>query len=254
MKLDWSPLQTELEIWADTGLTLPLWWRDDDAVEATPELERLTALSEKTGLPVHLAIIPSEAKPDLAAFIRQHETLIPVVHGWAHMNHAPAAEKKAEFRLHRPLAEILDDIKRSVGALSYLLGGHFAPMFVPPWNRIDPEVVAELPALGFSSLSTFTPRKTAFAAAGLEQVNTHLDPIDWHGSRSLVSPSTLIEQIARQLRDRRFGQADNTEPYGLLTHHLVHDDDIWNFSEQLIEQLMSGPARVWTAPLKGTLS
>lgn len=254
MKPDWFPLQNELKAWSDAELTLPLWWRDDDAIETTPQLERLTALSEKLGLPVHLAIIPSFAKPDLAGLTQQHKALIPVVHGWAHENHAPETEKKAEFRLHRPIQDVVSDIRQSVDTLADLLGDRFAPMFVPPWNRIAPEVVAELPALGFSSLSTFTPRKAKHAATGLEQVNTHLDPIDWHGSRGLVTPQTLIEQVVRQLRERRLGHADNSEPYGLLTHHLVHDEDIWTFSEMLIQHLMSGPVQVWTAPLKGTRS
>ena len=33
--------------WRDEGRTLPIWWRDDDAIAPTPALERLLALAER---------------------------------------------------------------------------------------------------------------------------------------------------------------------------------------------------------------
>ena len=54
-------------------------------------------------------------------------------------------------------------------------------------------------------------------------------------------------QVARQLADRRTGLADNGEPYGLLTHHLVHDAAIWDFTEKLLDHLRAGPVRLWSA-------
>ena len=58
----------------------------------------------------------------------------------------------------------------------------------------------------------------------------------------------LIAQTAGLLRDRREGRSDNTEPFGILTHHLVHDQDIWAFTEALLRKLLSGPATAWAAP------
>ena len=110
MTTEWSALEEELDAWAAQALTLPLWWRDDDAISATPELERLTGLSEETGLPVHLAIIPAGAAATLARHISVHPQMIPVVHGWAHENHSPAGEKKAEFGSHRETETVRADI------------------------------------------------------------------------------------------------------------------------------------------------
>ena len=62
MTPDWTPLETELARWSAQGRTLPLWWRDDDAVAETPALRKLTELSERLGLPVHLAVIPAAAE------------------------------------------------------------------------------------------------------------------------------------------------------------------------------------------------
>ena len=78
------------------------------------------------------------------------------------------------------------------------------------------------------------------------QINTNLDPIDWNGSRSLAPAERLIAQVAEQLKDRRKGRADMREPYGILTHHLVHDAAIWDFTEALISRLLAGPAVPWT--------
>ncbi|NSY39928.1 polysaccharide deacetylase family protein [Leisingera sp. ANG59] len=245
MTPDWSGLDRELDNWQQAGLTLPLWWRDDDAMSQSSELERLAALSEDLDLPVHLAVIPQGATADLARFVSEHPTLIPVVHGWAHQNHAPAGEKKAEFGTHRPLEELLDDAERGLVALQKMFGGVLRPMFVPPWNRISPEMLTWLAGAGYTAVSTFTPRKAAKPASGLLRVNTHLDPIDWKGGRGLLPVDQLTAQVARQLRDRRMGDADNAEPYGILTHHLVHDDSIWTFISALVKRLLDGPAEAW---------
>ena len=247
MKLDWTPLDRELDRWRQAEMILPLWWRDDDAVAPSAALDDLTALAAEVGLPVHLAIIPAEATPALADVINTRPALIPVVHGWAHRNHAPEGAKKAEFGAHRPLPVMAKEARDGMLRLRALLGPALRPMFVPPWNRIAPEVLTALPGLGYSAISTFTPRKSTLAAPGLLQVNTHLDPIDWRGSRSLADPAALIAQLAAQLADRREGHTDNGEPYGVLTHHLVHDAAIWGFTRALLTRLRAGPVTPWTA-------
>ncbi len=245
MTPDWTELDAELALWQDMGLSLPIWWRDDDAVRPTPELSRLNALAETLGLPVHLAVIPAEATADLAAYCAQQPSLIPVVHGWAHRNAAPVGEKKAEFGAHRPASETRADAAAGLAQIRTLFGDAAKPMFVPPWNRIGDETVQGLAQLGYLALSTFKPRTMAEAAPGLAQINTHLDPIAWKTTRSLVPAQQLVDQVTRQITARRIGGADNDEPYGILTHHLVHDADIWDFTEALASRLLAGPARVW---------
>lgn len=243
---DWSALDQELEAWQQAGLQLPLWWRDDDATEVTPQLQQLTETAQRLGLPVHLAIIPRDAQPELAAHLQNTADLIPVVHGWAHKSHAPEGEKKAEFGAHRPVQDMLGEAEAGLERLKSFFGSGLRPMFVPPWNRIAPEILPWMAGLGYCALSTFTPRSRTKAAPGLVQINTHLDPIDWKGSRSLLPEAQLIAQVASQLKDRRQGRADTREPYGILTHHLVHDDRIWGFTETLIARLLAGPATAWT--------
>ena len=242
MRLDWSPLDAEL---ARLPAPLPVWWRDDDAVSDTPALDRLIALTDKTGWPLHLAVIPAHADASLVARLRQAPRVISVVHGWSHDSHAPASEKKAEFGAHRPVATMHAQARAGLDRLADL--PRLAPMFVPPWNRIAPDLLPLLPAQGFAMISTFTPRTDPMAAPGLTRVNTHLDPIDWRGSRSLVAPDRLIAQFAADLADRREGRADAAEPYGLLTHHLVHDAAIWRFTADLLTRLSRARIVHWDA-------
>ena len=244
---DWTPLDRELAEWTLAGMTLPLWWRDDDAVATGEALDRLTRMAEAHGISVHLAVIPKAATPGLAAHVFGSGHLIPVVHGWAHQNHAPVGDKKAEFGDHRLVSEMEQEVEDGLDKLEHLFGQRLARMFVPPWNRISPQMVAGLPGLGITSLSTFTPRPAPQAAPGLSQINTHLDPINWKDGRGLVDPERLIAGLVRQLEDRRYGRADNGEPYGILTHHLVHTDAVWGFTDALLSRLMAGPIRVWTA-------
>ena len=236
----WTPLRTELGRWRDAGLVLPLWWRDDDAVADTPALRRLAAITQGAGLPLHLAVIPAGAGADLAAFVGESPGVIPMVHGLAHRNHAPEGRKKAEFGADRPLPDRMQDAREGLDRLRALFGDRLAPVFVPPWNRIGDDLVPELAGLGYRALSTFG----AHHVAGLPQVNTHLDPIDWKGARGLIDPARLVAQMAADLARLR---AHPGGPYGILTHHLVHDAEIWSFCEDLAAELARGPIHAWNA-------
>lgn len=245
IEIDWAPLQAELQIWHERGLVLPLWWRDDDAIAPSEGLERLAEMSETVGVPVHLAVIPKLAQETLAERMCKLPSLIPVVHGFAHENHAPEGQKKAEFGASRAPEQAMDDFRQGHARLKMLFGERLQPMFVPPWNRIDPQLFDGLLDAGFTALSTFAPRTKPNAVAGLAQVNTHLDPIAWHAGRGLVAPQILISQLCELLQARREGRADNGEPLGILTHHLVHDEQVWEFTRQMLCELMRGPIQTF---------
>lgn len=240
----------ELERWRAEGLTLPIWWRDDDATMPTPALERLLALAEQFEAPLHLAVIPEPATAELAGRLRTVPAVFALAHGWRHTNHAPPDQKKAEFGLHRPMAVMIEEIAAGRRRLNDLFADHALPVFTPPWNRIAPDLVEGLSAIGFTAISTFTPRQAKFAANELMQVNTHLDPVAWKSGGGLLDPFLLDAQLARELEARRLRQADNAEPYGLLTHHLVQDDATWAFTAVVIETLLGNGVAQWTSPLK----
>ncbi|MCI4666342.1 MAG: polysaccharide deacetylase family protein [Neomegalonema sp.] len=232
-----APLRAELSAWRAERLQLDVWLRDDDAVAPTPALERLLAMCDRHQAPLALAVIPEGATEALAARLSAAPGVAALPHGWAHANHARPPAKKAEFGADRPVEPRQREIAAGWARIQSLFGAAACPIFTPPWNRIAPDTPQLLSALGLSGLSTFGPRAAAKPAPGVEQLNTHHDPIDWRGSRSVVDVDRLSRQMAEQLAARREGRADAAEPYGLLTHHLVHDEAIWRYCEDLLSFL-----------------
>lgn len=240
--VNWSPLRSELAIWSREGRALPFWWRDDDATCPTKSLDRLGALADSHATPVHLAVIPARASDALASVVST-TTFRAVAHGWAHENTAPEFEKKSEFGYPYPGA--VTDAQRGLERLNALFHTNVYAMFVPPWNRIAQPVIDGLHGAGFCYLSTFTPRARRFAAPNLIQINTHIDPVDWRGTGGLLEPAIQIENLVAHLEDRRQGRADAEEPLGLLTHHLVQDDQTWAFCEALLQELRAVPLKLF---------
>jgi len=243
MQIDWTPLRAELAACRRDGLAVPFWWRDDDAIAPTPELEQLEALVQETQLPVHLAIVPAQTTVELANYV-DGKHLIPVIHGWAHEDHSGPEEKKNEFLTDRP--DLVQDSARALDRMRNLFGPVLRYMFVPPWNRVQTPLLSKLSDQGYEVLSTYGPRDHIHAVPGLIQINTHIDPIWWKGTRDLVTPETLLNAAVGHLSARRRGTEDSREPFGLLTHHLVHTPAIWAFAERFVNEMLSGGATPWT--------
>jgi hypothetical protein len=245
--VDWTPLRDALARCRDTKTPLPIWWRDDDAIEPTPALEQLSEISVKTGVPIHLATIPKTARDTLVPFIRERSHMVPCVHGWSHVNTAPASLKKSEFGVPRDTAE--RDLKRALERIKQLFQNDCLALFVPPWNRMDTSFQSVLSNLDYNGFSTYGPR---LESTTLPQINTHIDPIFWRGHRGLVDPENLIAQAVEILDARCNGAQDATEPFGLLTHHLVHVPEVWEFSENFMTEMLNGGA--YPANLKEILT
>jgi hypothetical protein len=242
MNYDWTPLRKALATSRAQRVSVPLWWRDDDAIIATRALDHLTDLSRRTGIPVHLAIIPAHVDPALPDLL-DPDYMLPIVHGWAHTDHSRPDEKKNEFLTVR--AHSVQETRLAMEKLTGLFGPRLRRMFVPPWNRINPAVTAALAGQGYQCLSTFGARHAA-SLSGLSLVNTHVDPIWWNGSRDLLDPDALITRAATHIEARAQGLADADEPFGLLTHHLVHSPAIWAFAEAFLTEMQTGGASRWT--------
>jgi hypothetical protein len=241
----WALLGTELARWREDRLVPTLWWRDDDAGEPSAALDRLLAEAGRSRLPLALAVIPALAGPALADRLAG-ETAAVLQHGYAHVNHAPAGAKKAELGADRPLAAVLEELRRGARRLARLFGARFRRILVPPWNRIDPEVAAALPAEGYAGLSTYRPRRGASAAPGLAVANTHVDIVDWQ-DRCFLGTESALRLTIDHLAARRDGLVDRTEATGLLTHHAVHGADAWTFVERWVATLAEGGARFLSA-------
>ena len=235
MSCPFRVLEDALHRQADSGRQVDFWLRDDDAVEPTDALEKLLELGEASTIPMALAVIPAFTGEALARRLASAEGVTVLLHGWAHDNHAPDGEKKQEFGPHRPHDVMLAELARGHTRLKALFGKRFYPLFVPPWNRIDPLLIPRLPEAELCALSTFgTERRSAVAT-----INTHVDIIDWHGTRGGRDPAILVHEIIARL--------DRDDLVGVLTHHLVHDTAAWDFLAELFAITSRHPACRWRA-------
>ena len=60
-----------------------------------------------------------------------------------------------------------------------------------------------------------------------------------------VAKTTTVANVAAVLAAKRQGTADAAEPTGLLTHHLVHDTETWEFLGELLAWTAARPMIGW---------
>jgi len=224
---------------ANEGKRYTFWLRDDDAIEPTDQLETLLALTGQARVPLTLASVPAGATAALAERIEAAPRVSIAVHGWDHVNHAPAEEKKQELGLHRGEAKILEEIENGLARIGSLFGAQSVAMLVPPWNRIDSALLPKLDAMGFRALSVFGPEKRE---APIPLLNTHVDIIDWKGNRGGRDQNILFAEVAGRIETLT---GDPLDTVGILTHHLDHDTAAWDFLERLFAHTADHPACHW---------
>ncbi|RUM06533.1 polysaccharide deacetylase family protein [Rhizobium chutanense] len=239
-RMDWEPLRRELDRWQAAGRVARFWLRDDDAIEPTPDLETLLALAGESKVPLTLAVIPGLTGEALAARLAAEAGVTVAVHGWSHTNHAGPEGKKQELGGERPADVVLGELGEGLRLLERLHPGRFQSLLVPPWNRIDAALIPALPGLGFAALSVYG---RARPDGPMPLLNTHVDIIDWHGTRGGRSAAELVAELVAELRDRFAG---SDEPIGVLAHHLVHDAAAWDFLSDLFAVTAGHPAVRWS--------
>jgi hypothetical protein len=246
--LTFDDLRRELDAWGQEGRVARFWWRDDDAVAATPALDRLLALAEAAGVPLGLAVIPALEDAALAERLDRESAAVRVLqHGFRHQNRAPDGQKKSEYPASLPAGIALAELSKGMAGLKARHGPRFAPIFVPPWNRVsDPALLDGLAQAGMR-LSIFRPRDPAATPA---PVNTHCDPVAWHDAKRFLGLDAALGVLIGHLRARRLGQAgtDPAEPTGLLSHHLIHDTETWDFLATMSVAIRDHPAAEWADP------
>ncbi len=242
----WDDLARELDAWAAAGRSAEFWWRDDDAIDDTPALERLIAIQRKSAVPLALAVIPARAELRLARRLAGEAGIAVVQHGWAHLNHARPGRSKAELGADRPAALVLGELTRGRLTLDRIIGPGWLHVLVPPHNRIAPEITAGLGAAGYCGLSTDRPRSSP--GPGITQINTHVDIMEWVTTRAFLGEQPCLDRAIAHLKAKREGKADAGEPTGLLTHHLAHDEPAWRFTEVFLARVSAHPAARWRDP------
>jgi len=245
----WAALNIELDLWAVAGRTATFWWRDDDAGKMTGPLERLLILRKKIDVGLALATVPTRMDDPFRARMAEETGAAVLQHGYSHHNFATPDERKIELDASRPAEHVIAELAVGMQSLASVSG--WAPVLVPPWNRIAPHLLPLLPELGYHGLSGLGPRQRQNPMPGLRQNNVHIDPIDWRGRhgppRAFAGVENAITTAVEHLAARRTGDVDGEEATGLMTHHLVQDEDTWEFVEQFIALTKAHPAVKWLA-------
>jgi hypothetical protein len=237
---EWSALTLELDRWHAAGEVATFWWRDDDAVSDTPELQNLLGCAGTT--PIALAVIPALADRSLAERLRGCRSAAVLQHGWSHKNHAGHA--RSEYPAARDEREVADEFTSGQRILRELFRSQSLPVFAPPWHGFDDSYLPLLRASGFGAISRKGVRseRTAF---GLMQSNVHCVPIRWTDPPSFGSESDHLQAILDQLQGRRLRTCDAAEPTGILTHHLVQDVRSFEFMTRLEAAISDHPGASW---------
>jgi hypothetical protein len=241
----WRWLGRELDVWVDNGETADFWWRDDDATEPSAALDKLLGFSDNWNVPLALAVIPSRLRSELIDFLRKRPLITVMQHGYAHENHAAPGQRKLELGGTHATAKLIAELEQGYQVLEQHFAERFTPILVPPWNRIDSKLLSHLCEIGFNGVSTMKVRRNAYPVPGLLQVNTHLDPVNWRHTGGFIGVYPAIAILIQHLQSRRTGYRDSDEPTGILTHHLVQNDAVWRFLEDLLQFLCNHPAAAW---------
>ncbi|MGR4864039.1 polysaccharide deacetylase family protein [Caulobacter sp. LARHSG274] len=217
----------ELARWKAAGHWPALWWRDDDARQPTPALDRLLTLSNRFDAPLTLAAVPDGDIAALAKTCRQVRGVELAIHGFRHENRAPSGKPAGEVNDHDEVADVV--LELGVALDVFRRAGVVATLFVPPWNNVHPTLKKAL-ALHGLGLSGYGERRSLDAPA---RVDVHLDLMRWKPRPRFRGAARFLLRARRLLAERRrAGLWD--EPLGLLTHHLDHDADSWRFLEAFL--------------------
>jgi hypothetical protein len=234
-------LARELSAWRSAGRAARLWWRDDDARQGTPALDRLLALSDRHHAPLAVAAIPGPGVREIAREAFGRPQVVVIQHGVDHVNRqeGPVA---GEF----PSTASFDEI--SVRLDDAWAVFEDAPctrkVFAPPWNHVHRGLEAALEAAGYVAWSAWGE---IAPTCRLSRIDTHLDLLRWRGGPRFRGRARFIGALCDELAcRRRSGLWD--APIGLLTHHLDHDAAAWAYLDEFLSWVRDEAALSWLAP------
>lgn len=253
----------ELGRWERASLRARFWLRDDDAVTVTDPLMQLGALGQKHDVKIGLAVVPGNLDDRLVTYLQGDGAprFTPLCHGWTHANYGTHSAPD-EFGGLRAADEVLADGEKahSVFVKSF---PDVPAVFVPPYGNLSAQVEPQMRRLGFAAISNspslFLQRLAriqskfaylppnplpVFALDGRcrsSDLNAHIDVIDWR-RKTAQTAEIIYAGLLGELRLRRKKYVPASTPIGLLAHHLVHDEAIWERLDELLSFLRSSAA------------
>jgi hypothetical protein len=140
---------------------------------------------------------------------------------------------------------VASDLSAGRTRLSEFFGTWALPVLVPPWNRFDEAFLLLLLRSGLTGISRALPRRSPQPAPGVIEVNVHIDLVAWTAGRRFIGEEAALCGLVSHLRARRRKVVNAEEPTGILTHHLLLDEETDVFLGQLIAISTTHPAARW---------
>ena len=103
-------IQNKIKSQINLGKDVRFWWRDDDVVDSTKELDILLEFSVMNNVPVYLAVIPKYLTDHAIEKIRKNQNASVMQHGYSHTNYNIKGKPLNEFGLDRDLKVQVNDI------------------------------------------------------------------------------------------------------------------------------------------------
>ena len=241
-------LRESLDARADAGApVLSFWWRDDDLEAPNAALSELLFATSDIGVAPALAAISGTVTPDaIGALDGTAARVLP--HGWQHRNHEPDCAKKSEYGPARPVSDRLAEIDLACDRISAVAGARALSIFTPPWNNIDVDLLPHLGGSKAAAVSAYCSPGREPMAAACPRLDTHVDLIDWRGTRRGHSVERLVDLLIPWIKLRSGIEYPLDSTRGVLSHHLVTLPKDWAAWARVWQVIASHSASRWVCP------
>ena len=222
-----------------SGNIIRFWWRDDDVIDDTDELNKLLEFSIANNVPSYLAVIPKTLSDDAINKIKEHHNISVMQHGYSHNNYANVGEPFNEFGQHRNLEAQLKEIRIGFEKLITSFGNQFVPVFVPPWGHIAESVIEKLSTIGIKGISLIGHSDKNYPC--LFNKNVDIDIFSWK-TQSEISYEFNIRDYSQILDDicdkiKLKINNNNSITIGIVTHSQIMNNQDWRIFRKLIMTL-----------------
>lgn len=208
-----------------------VYFRADDVAVPGRQYYRMMELFSNYRVPLSLAVVPAWLTPERWNALQK--TALPSAslwcwhqHGWRHFNHETEGRNQ-EFGSGRRFSEIKHDLLKGRQRLEDILGGHFYPVFTPPWNRCNLETLALLKEYSYLAVS----RNCGALPPPPENLPDLCVDVDLHTRKDKDSVSGW-DRLFKALR-----KDISSKQCGIMLHHQKMNAAAFDFLDMLLKTL-----------------
>ena len=244
---DWADLVAELDRWGEAGRVATLWWRDDDAVAATPQLATLLRVAGGSA-----GCAGGDPGPRDRGFGRcpGRRARRPGCCSTAGVTRTMRQGKKSEYP---------SGLSASVVAAEIAAGTGLPRRAVRVTRAAGVRAAVEPHRAGAARrsrrsrdrgplddrLANKTRAVRPPCRPGLALIDVHVDLTDWKGGRRFIGAAAALGALVAWLRRAGSAMRPPAGPIGILTHHLIMDRETAAFVEALLRAVAGHRAARW---------